>query len=101
MVAILVIAVMRLFRGRQADFNLHLTVACSNPGKVPLEAISDVLKKHASQSRLMRFDENKQTIEASYLVEFRNNTQFTEAKNALQALSKEIEITFLDNKGLG
>ncbi len=100
-VAILVIMVMRLFRGRQEDFNLHLTVACGNPGKVPLEAISDVLKKHAAQSRLMRFDENKQNIEASYLVEFRNNDQFTSAKNALQALSKEIEITFMDNKGLG
>ena len=40
-------------------------------------------------------------LEASYLVEFKNNAQFEGAKNALKALSKDIEITFLDNKGIG
>ncbi len=100
-VAIIVIAVMRLFRGREADFNLHLTVASSNPSKTTLEAITNALKPHVSQSRLMRFDENKKMLEASFLVEFRNCKQFEAAKNALQALSGEIEITFLDNKGIG
>jgi hypothetical protein len=100
-VAILVIAAMRFFRGRAADFNLHLTVASSNPGKVSSEVITDTLKQHATQARMMRFDENKQNMEVSYLVEFKNNAQFEAAKTALQALSKEIEITFLDNKGIG
>jgi hypothetical protein len=100
-VAILVIAAMQFFRGRAADFNLHLTVASSSPGKVSSEIITDTLKQHATQSRMMRFDENKQNMEVSYLVEFKNNAQFEAAKNALQALSKEIEITFLDNKGIG
>lgn len=100
-VAILVIAGMRFFRGRNADFNLHLTIASSNPGKVSSEAVTDTLKQHTSQIRMMRFDQNKQTMEVSYLVEFRNNAQFEAAKNALQALSDGIEITFLDNKGIG
>ena len=38
-------------------------------------------------------------LEVSYLVEFRNSAEFEAAKNALQALSKGIQITFLDNKG--
>ena len=100
-VAIGVIGIARLFRGRSADFNLHLTVASSNPGKVSLEAITGVLKKYASQARLMRFDENKKAVEASYLVEFKGNTQFEAARKALQALSEEVEITFMDNKGIG
>jgi len=97
----LVIAISRLFRGRNADFNLHLTVASSNPGKVALEAIDEALRKNTVQSRLMRTDENKKSLEASFLVEFRNSAQFMKAKKALQALSDEIEITFLDNKGIG
>ncbi len=98
---IMVIAISRLLRGRAVDFNLHLTVASSNPGKADLEAISATLRGHTVQSRLMRTDENKQTLEASYLVEFRNEDQFMAAREALQALSDNIEITFLDNKGIG
>lgn len=100
-IAIIAIAIMRLFRGREADFNLHLTVASINPVKVSLEAITGALKPHVSQSRMVRFDKNKEMLEASFLVEFRNIAQFEAAKNALQTLSKEIEITFLDNKGIG
>jgi hypothetical protein len=100
-VAVAVIGIARLFRGRQEDFNLHLTVSSSNPDKVSLEAITGTLKKHASQSRLVRYDESAKILEASYLVEFRNNAKFEAAKNALQALSKGIQITFLDNKGIG
>jgi hypothetical protein len=100
-VVILVIAIMRLFRGRQADFNLHLTVASANPQQVALESISKVLRKHTSQSRLMRFDESPEMVEASYLVEFTNSAQFEAAKNALKTLSDDLRITFLDNKGLG
>lgn len=98
---VLVIAISRLMRGHGADFNLHLTVASSNPSKVDLEAISDTLRSHTVQSRLMRTDENKKSLEASFLVEFRNSAQFMAAKKALQALSDNIEITFLDNKGIG
>ncbi len=100
-VVILVIAIMRLFRGRQADFNLHLTVASAKPQQVALESISKILRKHTSQSRLMRFDESPDMVEASYLVEFTNSAQFEAAKNALKTLSDDLRITFLDNKGLG
>jgi hypothetical protein len=100
-VVFLVIAVMRLFRGRQADFNLHLTVASAKPQQVALESISKVLRANTAQSRLMRFDESPKMVEASYLVEFTNSAQFEKAKNALKSLSDDLRITFLDNKGLG
>jgi len=100
-VVVIVIAIMRLFRGRQADFNLHLTVASANPGKLTLDEVKKTLRGNTAQSRLIRFDENKDALEASFLVEFRNSAQLEAAKNALQALSEEIEITFLDNKGIG
>jgi len=100
-VVFLVIAVMRLFRGRQADFNLHLTIASAKPQQVALENISQVLRANTVQSRLMRFDESPEMVEVSYLVEFTNSAQFEKAKNALKSLSDDLRITFLDNKGLG
>jgi hypothetical protein len=99
-VAILVLGIMRLFRGRQADFNLHLTVSSDNPGKVELETILDTLKPHCSQMKLMRFDETENGQETSFLVEFRSMDHFKEAKSALRALSESLTITFLDNKGI-
>jgi hypothetical protein len=96
-----VIGIARLFRGRQSDFNLHLTVTSGSPDKVSLEAVTGTLKKYAAQSRLVRYDEDAKMLEVSYLVEFRNSAEFEAAKNALQSLSKGIQITFLDNKGIG
>ena len=99
-VAILVLGLMRLFRGRQADFNLHVTVSSAAPTRVEFESIVDTLRKHTAQLKLMRFDESNQGQESSFLVEFRNMSQLKEAKSALLALSDGLEITFLDNKGI-
>jgi hypothetical protein len=99
-VAILIVGAARLFRGRQADFNLHLTVSAQNPGKVELEEIVDTLSPHCAQVKLVRFDETANTIEAAFQVEFRNMQKLETAKGALRQLSDALEITFLDNKGI-
>jgi len=98
--AIIVLGLMRLFRGRQADFNLHVTVASQGTAKIELEAILAALKPHCAQIRLMRFDDSGSALESSFLVEFRNMEKLTAAKAALRKLSDALEITFLDNKGI-
>ncbi len=100
LVAIATAGIMRLFRGRQADFNLHVTVASHNPEKIELESIMDVLSAHCSQVKLMRFDDSASSLESSFLVEFKNIGKLNQAKNALRNLSPSLEITFLDNKGI-
>ena len=99
-VAIIILGVMRLFRGRQADFNLHVTVASHASNKVELENIMDTLSPHCSQIKLMRFDDTGNTTESSFLVEFRSMENLKQAKGALRGLSDSLEITFLDNKGI-
>jgi len=99
-VAILVLGGMRLFRGRQADFNLHVSIASFEAPTVELETILETLSMHSAQYKLMRFDDAKRGLEASFLVEFRNLEQLKQAKAALRSLSDSLEITFLDNKGI-
>ncbi|OQX65154.1 MAG: hypothetical protein B5M51_01555 [Anaerolinea sp. 4484_236] len=99
-VAILTMGALRFFRGRQADFNLHVTVASHNPDKIELESIMDALSPHCSQIKLMRFDDSESTLESSFLVEFKNIGKLKDAKAALRGLSAPLEITFLDNKGI-
>ena len=98
--AILVLGIMRLFRGRQADFNLHLTIAGTGSAKADFEEVVDTLKAHSTQMKLIRLDETGDSQEVSFLVEFRDMKQLKEAKSALQALSAGLEISFLDNKGI-
>lgn len=98
--AIIILGVMRLFRGRQADFNLHVTISSHGTEKVELETIMDALSPHCAQIKLMRFDDSGSAIESSFLVEFRNMDKLKAAKAALRNLSASLEITFLDNKGI-
>lgn len=97
---IVVIGLTRLLRTSQADVNLHLTIASHSPHKIDLEQVMNVLKTHCSKVKLLRFDENAETIETSFLVEFRKISGLNQVKSALTALSEVIEITFLDNKGI-
>jgi len=101
LVAILVLGITRLFRSHRADFNLHVSVVSPAPGKVDLEVIMDTLKAHCSQVRLVRFDDSSRSLESSFLVEFQNLEKLSLARNALRNLSDTLEITFMDNKGIG
>ena len=98
--AVLVLGVMRLFRGRQADFNLHLTLASAGTSKADFEEVVDTLKANSSQMKLIRFDESEGSQEISFLVEFRDMKQLKEARSALQSLPAGLQISFLDNKGI-
>ncbi len=98
--AILVLGIMRLFRGRQADFNLHLTITSSGTTKADFEEVVDTLKSNTTQMKLIRFDESEGSQEISFLVEFRDMEQLKEAKSILQALSPGLQVSFLDNKGI-
>ena len=99
-VAIIVLGATRLFRGRQADFNLHVTIASQNPNKVELDAILNTLSPHCAQVKLMRYDDTGPTLESSFLVEFSNMDALKNAKAALRGLSDSLMITFMDNKGI-
>jgi hypothetical protein len=99
-IGILIIGLNRLLRRAEADVNLHLSVASHNPSKVELEEIESVLRKYCSKMKLLRFDETGEVLEAGFLVEFREMSQLNVTKQELRALSEQIEITFMDNKGV-
>jgi hypothetical protein len=97
---ILLIGLVRLFHNREADMNLHLTVASGNPERVELDAVMAALSPHTAKLKLLRFDETETAFESTFLVEFRNLDKMNEARKALRALSSGIEITFMDNRGM-
>ncbi len=98
-VAVLIVR-KRFLHKPEGSQNLHLTVFSHNPAKVELERILETLKKHCSAVDLKRFDETKEALEATFLVEFRDFAQLNETKNALERLNDSVRISFLDNKGI-
>ena len=98
-VAILILGLMKVFRNTQADVNLHLNIA-SHSQKVSLEQIMAVLERHCAKIKLLRLDENANMMETSFVIEFKRVSNLTQAKGELQALSDNLQITFLDNKGI-
>lgn len=99
-VVIAVIGLARLLRQTQADVNLHLSITSRNPHKVSIEQVMAVLKQHCARLRLLRYDENAEVLELSFVVEFEHISNLTTAQTALHGLAPAIEISFLDNKGV-
>ncbi|MBT3188117.1 MAG: DUF4956 domain-containing protein [Anaerolineae bacterium] len=99
-IGIIIIGLNKLLRRAEADVNLHLSIASQQPAKVELEQIESVLRQHTAKMKLLRFDETAEMLEAGFLIEFREMSQLNETKQELRALSEQIEITFMDNKGV-
>jgi len=80
--------------------NLHLTIQNTDPHKLGIETIINILQKQCDAVDLLRFDETNELMEISFMVETQNLTQLTKIKESLQKLNKNVKITFMDNKGL-
>ena len=99
-VAIIVLGLMKVFRHSQADVNMHLNIVSQSPAKPDMGQVMAALAPHCSKLRLLRFDENEHLLEMSFLVELRHVTDLSAARDALQQLAPQVDITFLDNKGI-
>lgn len=99
-IAILLLGLVKLTRKAHADANLNLTIASHNPHKVGLEEAMRALEPHCAKIKLLRFDETRDVAEMAFILEFKHLNNLTAAKQALHLLSEDIEITFIDNKGI-
>ncbi len=77
--------------------NLFLTVSSKDSGKLQLESILSEVKKAFGAAQLKRFDEAKEGIEASFLVEVQDPIKLQECKNNLQKISPDVRVSFIDN----
>ncbi|MEJ2607207.1 MAG: DUF4956 domain-containing protein [Anaerolineales bacterium] len=99
-VGILLLGLGRLLRQTQADVNLHLSITNRGSEKTGMQQIQQTLEKYCSKLRLIRYDENSELMELAFVVEFRHLSDLEQARDALLALSPQMEVSFLDNKGI-
>jgi glycine cleavage system regulatory protein len=58
-----------------------------------------VLQSCCSSVKMHRFDESKEMLEASFVVQFRDNSGIEKVKEELDKLSDSVKVTFLDYQG--
>ena len=97
---VLIIWVRSWRRNPQQEQNLHISIHSSGPEKISLQSIIDTLKAHCRMVDMKRFDEEKDTLEATFLVEVDGVEQLNRSREALHGLNDNIRISFLDVKGL-
>ncbi len=90
----------RYFLTRKSDKqNLFFTISSNSPGSIRLSDIMNVVKNNFGAAELKRFDETKDMIEASFLIESSRPGNLQSCKEQLNSLSNDVKVMFIDNKG--
>jgi uncharacterized membrane protein YhiD involved in acid resistance len=87
-------------RAARENHSLYLTLTSRNPSKVELDRIVETLQKHCNAASIKRFDENKDVLEASFLVEVDNYEKLNLSKAELRKLNDAMTISFMHNNGV-
>jgi len=77
--------------------NLYLTVSGTGEGKPGLENIDSVVRDVFKASKLVRYDETSDLIEAAFWIEIKKTDDLQQFKNRLNEMNPEIRVSFVDN----
>lgn len=77
--------------------NLYLTVSGIGVNKPGLENIDKVVQENFKASKLVRYDETSDLIEAAFWVEIKKTEDLQSFKNRLNELNPDIRVSFIDN----
>jgi hypothetical protein len=81
--------------------NLLITFSSDSPQKVELSQLIKVLTAHCTMANLRRFDESKDQVEVTFMVDFNKPKDIAAVKKELMAIGGDsTRITFLDNQGI-
>jgi hypothetical protein len=77
--------------------NLYLTVSGNGSGKPSLQNIDDLVQQVFKASKLVRFDETADLIEAGFWIETKKANDLQQFKTQLSEISSETRVSFVDN----
>ncbi len=77
--------------------NLYLTISSNGSGKPKLENIDSEVLDIFKSSKLVRYDESSDLIEAAYWVETRKASDLQQFKDKVHSLNPDIRVSFIDN----
>ncbi len=102
LVVILGLIVIRgLVRRKPPQPNLYLTVNCPASGRPTASQVMGLLKQCGATARLKRYDENPRSLEAAFLVSFRDVQKLDMFGQQLRQLHPEAHVSCMDDGAMG
>jgi hypothetical protein len=95
------IVVRGMFRQGPNQPNLYLTVTSPTASKLGAERILQALAGVGATAALKRFDQTPESLEAAFLVDFKQVAHLEQFTNQMRELSPEVRVSCLDDRGLG
>lgn len=106
MASAFILIMVAVIQSRRRDFrnpNLYLSIDWTSGAIDPstrLDLLNAEIGEHSIRSDLRRFDIRDDAVEATYLVEFENEGQFSHLVRRLQKDDEQVAITFIDQSQL-
>ncbi len=89
-----------LSRQSPAQPNLYLTVTSPAAAKLGAERIRQALTSVGAAASLKRFDQTPESLEAAFVVDFKQVAHLEQFTKQLQEVSPEVRVSCLDDRGL-
>ena len=87
-------------RGASPTPNLYLTITSPAAAKLGADRILQALAGVGATAALKRFDQSPDSLEAAFLVDFKQVAHLEQFTNQLQELSPEVRVSCLDDRGM-
>lgn len=87
-------------RGASPQPNLYLTVTSPAAAKLGADRILQALAGVGATAALKRFDQSPDSLEAAFLVDFKQVAHLEQFTNQLRELSPEVKVSCLDDRGM-
>ena len=84
-------------KGKSKSQNLYLNINAS-AGKVDLNDITNIIKTTFGKFHIKRYDENKSSLEASFLIDTPNTEALADFKKKTDALDGDVNVSFVESK---
>lgn len=98
LIIISIIWIRSMFAKTSTYQSLFLTITSKKTSEITLGNVSEIIKDSFKKHELKRYDENSEVIEISYIVDSSKPAIIEDCKSKLESLSKDINISFIDNK---
>jgi uncharacterized membrane protein YhiD involved in acid resistance len=90
-----------LFRPKQGHPNLFLTVTTPATARLGADQILQTLAGMGASASLKRFDHGPDSLEAAFLVDFKQVEHLEQFTQRLREISPEVRVSCVDDRGIG
>ena len=101
MVIVSIVIIAKGFLDKRTDnSNFYLNISSSNTDKITGMDLIEKVKPHSARLVLRRYDQGKSQVNVTFAAEFAELSNLHSAIEDLKSISKDIEVSYVENTGI-